>query len=495
LAGLAFAGERLLQSSTVRPLRHGLVLGIAFGVAANLGALRFVPGVVTRFTTLGWAAGDVGLALLALLQSLRWGAASFVHVGLRRLGVPGPWAFAIGVLAGTFVPAVFPWNPAGGVTPVPELIQLASWIGERGLTWLMALSAGFLGSAFTTREPGERREGKREGRPSLLPLAVAVALPALTYVQGHLAMAAVEATRATAPTARVALIQPSIAPTERWNPGRSPGVLAALTNATREAEQLGSELTIWPEAAYPYVVGHATRRCPIGPLAMLPFGVRGPVLTGLVTTNGEGNVSNSAVVCQRNGTLSPPQDKIHLLMFGETIPWLDQIEWVRSKFTRGIGLVAGHEVVLQNVGPLRAAVLNCFEDTLPGAGRESMAARPNLLVNVTNDGWFAGSVESELHLRLAVLRAVESRRDLVRAVNLGMTSWVDAAGLVRERRDGSAPAVLMAEPALLETPPTPFDRFGDAPLLIFLALTAITLASRASRASRRVTPEPTAADP
>jgi apolipoprotein N-acyltransferase len=120
-------------------------------------------------------------------------------------------------------------------------------------------------------------------------------------------------------------------------------------------------------------------------------------------------------------------------------------------------------------------VLNCFEDTLPAAGRETFDGQsPNLLVNVTNDAWFFGSDESELHLRLAAMRGVELRRDLVRAVNRGPTSWVDAAGRVRARYDLKIPGVLMAEPSLLETSPTPFARFGEWPLVtLFTALIAL----------------------
>ena len=157
---------------------------------------------------------------------------------------------------------------------------------------------------------------------------------------------------------------------------------------------------------------------------------------------------------------------------------------MRQKFTRGIGLVAGTDIVLQRAGRIRASVLNCFEDTLPDAGRDAMAPRPNLLVNVTNDAWFQGSAESELHLRLAVLRAVESRRDLVRAVNGGLTSWVDAAGVVRDRADPRAPSVTIASVALLEGPPTPFDRFGDVPLGLLLGLGSLAFARRSGRPGR-----------
>jgi apolipoprotein N-acyltransferase len=342
------------------------------------------------------------------------------------------------------------------------MVQLAEGIGERGVTFLMALSAGLLAggvAALRAKRP----------RLAVLKLVSAALLPLLMFLEGRARILGMEAKRREAPVAHVALIQPSVDAHDRWNGALSGTILDKLTRATAHAEHSGAELTVWPEAAYPYLVGHLTRRCPVGSLAMLPYGVRGPVLAGLVMTGANGDVLNSAAVCQTDGTLSKPQDKMRLLWFGETIPWLDRIPWVRARFTRGVGLVAGEEVVLQRAGKVRAAVLNCFEDTLPDAGREAMAARPNLLVNMTNDAWFAGSAESELHLRLAVLRAVESRRDLVRAVNEGVTSWVDAAGVVRARTEGPLRNVLMADAALLETSETPFDRFGDWPLAALLA--------------------------
>ena len=465
MAGLAFlVGEE-------RAARPGW-LGVWFGVGANVVALRFVPSVVATFTTFSVGTGVVALLLLSLEQSLRWAVAAWASARLTRLGVPLGLAFGAGVFAGTFVPAVFPWTAAGGVTPVPAMVQLAEVIGERGVTFVMALSAGLLADAALACR-------LRRWRPAAWRALASAAIPLGTYALGRVRIDEVLAERAAAPTATVALVDPATDPHDRWIPEEAPRILARLAGATELAERRDrAELTVWPEAAYPYPVAHESRRCPIGPFAMLPFGVRGPVLTGLVTTGNGGDLHNSAAVCLTNGALSEPQDKLHLLWFGETIPWLDRLPWVRAKFTRGIGLVAGDRVVVQRAGTVRASVLNCFEDTLPGAGREAMEPRPNLLVNVTNDGWFAGSTESELHMRLAALRAIESRRDLVRAVNEGVTGWIDAAGIVRARVSGKGPHAVVTEPALLEAGPTLFDRFGDWPLA---ALLMATVAVRSRR--------------
>ena len=210
------------------------------------------------------------------------------------------------------------------------------------------------------------------------------------------------------------------------------------------------------------------RLAPIGPQAILQAGVRGPVLAGLFMQAGHGESYNSAAIVTGAGRLTESYDKRHLLWFGETVPLADQIPWIRKTFARGTGLAPGERSVALVSGPVRAAVLNCFEDTLPAAGREAAQVTPNLLVNVTNDAWFAGTAESELHLRLAVLRSVELRRDMVRAVNLGVTSWVDAAGRVRARYDIAPGGTLLTEPALVDGGPTIYAQAGDAPWLLLL---------------------------
>jgi apolipoprotein N-acyltransferase len=460
----------------------GGLRGALFGFAANLVVFRFVPTVVTSFTSLPWIVALLALALLAAAQGLRWWLAAVVRGELVRRGVPSWAAFAIGVYAGSFFPMIFPWNPAGGATPWPATVQLAEIVGERGVSALMALTAGLLAHALP--RPGERSSPARAIRLA----GAAAAIVLLTLAHGAWRIGAIESERASAKTAKIALVQPSIGASERWERARAEAILAKLTALTKSAESNGAAapvLTIWPEAAYPYVLQHGSRRAPVGGWAVLQEGVRGPVLTGAVTTEGATSDSyNSALIVSGDGSMSAPYDKLHLLWFGESVPLADEIPWLRRTFARGVGLSAGEGPVLLSAGPVRASVLNCFEDTLPVAGREAMTVAPNLLVNLTNDAWFAGSDESELHLRMAAMRSVETRRDLVRAVNYGPTSWVDATGRVRARRPGAFAGVLMVEPALLELPPTFFTRFGEWPTALALTLASAAMIRRARAGAR-----------
>jgi len=462
-------------ASRARVALTGARRGLAFGVGANLVALRFIPAVVARFTPLPCMVGALGLVLLAAFEGLRWMVTGVACETLVRARIPRPLAFAAGVYAGTFLPTMMPWTVAGGASPWPAMVQLADVVGERGVAAMMALAAGLLAASLAVR----RRETRRRG---LLALGAALLLVTGQLAFGMARMAGVDRARADAPHVSVALVQPSIEASTRWEETRAPGILAKLTSLTQLGEARGAELVVWPEAAYPYPLPHGSRREPEPPRAIVDGAVHGPVLTGLLMTGAlDGAAYNSAVVATRGGALSDSYDKRHLLWFGETVPLADRLPWMRQVFARGLGLAAGDSSVALVAGRVRAAVLVCYEDMLPEAGREAMETSPNLLVNVTNDAWFAGSSESELHLRVATLRAVESRRDFVRAVNFGPASWVDAAGRVRDRAAPDVPGVLSVEPALLDSPPTLYTRFGDAPLALLLLALANIVVWRAAR--------------
>ncbi|WP_437743533.1 apolipoprotein N-acyltransferase [Sorangium sp. So ce302] len=512
IVGLALLAAAVHDAPTIwRAFGRGAVWGTAAGVVG----LRFVPEVIQRFTPLGSAASYLALVLLAAAQSLVWAICGGITSALiRRLRAPLELAFATGVFAAVAIPTVFGWTPAGLMSPWPALVQLADLIGERGVSVLFAVGAALLaraGLAASGRAPGGRpleRAPAQEPRPTRLRLSRPILYPALSSValfgllaaHGALRMAAVERASAGLPTARVALVNQAVGPHERWQAKNHPRILRTLHDLTREAEAGGAELTLWPEAAYPYPLSHSARQAPRGGRAILGPGIRGPILAGLITqappvkaADGveERNSYNSATLVLPDGSMQPTQDKLQLLWFGETVPGGAYLPWLRRIFQKSGGLVPGAEPRALSLprehGPaLRIGVLNCYEDTLTGVGRRITGAlAPNLLVNITNDAWFTGSAEPELHARLAVMRAIELRRDLVRAVNLGVVSWIDARGVVRSRDESAAPGVTFATPSVRDTPLTLYTRLGDAPMALLLAFASVACALRARRSTAK----------
>jgi apolipoprotein N-acyltransferase len=473
------------QETTVR---GGLLRGFVFGFTTNLLALRFVPEVVHRFTNLPAVAGWTALVLLSAGQAVPWaiGGAVAVFVGRVRARAVRPLDVAIGVYSATFVPAIFPWTPAGGLARWTVLIQTSELVGERGTSFVLALACALAAE-------GLRIVASQASSPPRRPaghfFALSVGLFALVASYGALRMRSIGRARDVAPHARVALLQPDFDATSRWEDNQGAMMMDRLSMLTKRAEAEGAELTVWPESAYPYTLAHGVTFSPTGMRAVLQQGVRGPVLTGIYLSRGGGVGTNSAVLVTRPGDISPSYDKRHLLWFGETIPLGDTFPVLRRIFARGAGLDSGQDSVAFRTGRIVAAVLNCYEDTLPVAGREAMEVHPNLLVNITNDAWFSGSAEGELHLRLAILRAVETRRDLARAVNRGPTSWVDATGRVRSEVSEHGPSSLVADVALLATPLTLYARAGDLPFAL-LVLGSLVLPRLRRAAQFWLSPDP-----
>ncbi|MEP7120042.1 MAG: apolipoprotein N-acyltransferase [Byssovorax sp.] len=483
--------------------------GAAWGTAAGIVGLRFVPAVIQRFTPLGVFAAYLALVLLAAAQSLIWAIAAGVTALLRRHArAPFELAFAIGVFVAVSLPTVFAWTPAGLVSPWPMFVQLADLVGERGVSAIFAVGAALICRSVlalrgATPEPsdppalpGPLRFGPAARRPAL----AAVGLFALLAIHGALRMRSITADTAALPTARIGLVDQAVPPLERWDPKNSAPILRSLRELTRKLENDGVELTIWPEAAYPYTLDHDARFVPrAGPMTILGGRVRGPLLIGLITrekpmitSSGavEYNSYNSATLITPDGAMQAPYDKLQLLWFGEMVPLGAELPWLRHLFQKSGGLIPGSEpralTLERDEGPsLRMGVLNCYEDTLSGVGRRvAVELAPNLIVNVTNDAWFQGTAEPELHARLAAMRAVELRRDLVRAVNLGVASWIDAAGVVRARYAGEEASTLQARPAIRNGSLTAYARLGDAPLRVSFGIAAVFFALRARRAKK-----------
>jgi apolipoprotein N-acyltransferase len=162
---------------------------------------------------------------------------------------------------------------------------------------------------------------------------------------------------------------------------------------------------------------------------------------------------NSAAFATPDKGLGDRYDKIHRVPFGEYIPLRDTIPFLHklTPFGDTFGIAAGTHVHVFQYKDWKMMPLICFEDTVPHLVR-SMAATAaaekgpvDILVNLTNDGWFHGSSELDQHLITAQFRCIENRMPMVRAVNTGISAFIDGNGAVRE------PEVIRDLDALMKT--------------------------------------------
>jgi apolipoprotein N-acyltransferase len=474
---LAFVAAVLLAASlNGAPPRQAALRGLAFGVATNLVAMSFVPTTITRFTSLHVAVAMLGWILLSCAQGLSFAIGGWLSATLQGARVPLALSFAIGIGVAMFVPALFPWTIVAPFARAPVFLQVAELVGERGAAVILAIATALFAEGLL----GARRR-----------FYASAAVMAALLLYGVLRMATLQGSLAAAPRRTIALVQQAIPPVERWRPELAPAITTKLWSLTRVAEQQGADLTIWPESAYPYVVAHEHGRDG-GAFPIRGPGIEHEILTGVLThaspppdaEPGSHWNFNAATIAYRDGTLAPAAAKIELLAFGEVVPLGDRFPVLRRTFSRGGGLVAGATPRLlrtESQPEVRAGILNCYEDTLPSVARRTSAIAPNLLVNVTNDAWFGATAEPELHMLEAITRTIEARRDLVRAVNTGVTAHIDATGRVVARAEREIATVLLVRPALLDTAPTLYVRVGDAAWIVPLVALAAGLALLARR--------------
>ncbi|RMG40903.1 MAG: apolipoprotein N-acyltransferase [Planctomycetota bacterium] len=151
---------------------------------------------------------------------------------------------------------------------------------------------------------------------------------------------------------------------------------------------------------------------------------------------------NSAVFVTPQGGIVGAYDKIHRVIFGEYVPLKDALPFLQalSPFPPDWGLEAGAapKAFASKAEEARWIPIICFEDTVPHLVRRylsdvaEVSGDRRCLVNLTNDGWFAGSSEQEQHLVTAAFRCVENRVPMIRAVNTGISAIIDGDGVVRE---------------------------------------------------------------
>jgi apolipoprotein N-acyltransferase len=472
-------------------------IGEAFLVEANfIWALPFAVTLLPAGLALFFAAATAATALVTP------GSRSWPRIAALALAISAAEWLRGHILTG------LPWNILGYALTAPDtMMQSASVLGIYGLTLLTVLV--FAAPAVLWTDAGSTTH-----RISGLALAGVSVLAILAHGSITLRRTAPE----MVPGVRLRLVQPSILQTEKWLPENQRRIfLDHLDLSGRKPDGTpdglaGINLVVWPEAAMPFQPLKSPEALEmIGQL--LPSGtflISGGLRTEDVPATGPGSdegpsrkafnslmafgtVGGTAggTVGDRKGELVALYDKIHLVPFGEYLPFqkvlekigLRQLTRMRGGFTANTALRAPFTVPgLPVFGPLI-----CYEAIFPAEVRPA-GPRPAALLNVTNDGWFGNTTGPRQHLHQTRVRAVEEGLPLIRAANNGISAVIDARGRIVARLDlnvrGSLDSALPVAAAA-----TWYSRFGDRTFftLWVLLATVLFVASRFGRSATRPT--------
>lgn len=425
--------------------RRAFLAGWLTGTVATLGAFYWIIGTVTRFTNLPLVAALLAYLLLAALAGVALGAAGALSTMARSvLGQPLALALAV-LVAERYAPSIFPWQFAAPLIYAPWFPQMADLVGVSGVSaFVVGTMAVFARTAWLRVFARRGNEGALAA-PARWHLVLAGVLFATAWGYGALASARAASAASSAPIVRVALVQPAIPATVRWNEQNHPHILAELQRLTEQAARHDPALIVWSEGAYPYPLAHRPAiDGEFGPPVFPRVGIPPIVVGALTRDEAQEQVYNAALLRHSDGSLSQPVAKQVLVPFGEYIPLVGGMAWVQRIFSLAGGISHGTEPeVLRTRSGLKLGVLNCFEDTMAilGAG----VADTDLLINITNDAWFGDGAGPWQHLMLAQWRAIETRRELLRAVNTGVTVRVDVLGRVAEHVPQSMPTALVVD--------------------------------------------------
>ena len=453
----------LIDATAGLPLRRALSVSFLAGWLFGLG--YFVAGLwwigeafLVQADTFLWLMPFAVLGLPAYLALYT----GFGCVLARLLWTDGPGrilAFAVALtLAETARGAWltgFPWNDFGYALATDlRFAQAASIVGVTGLC-LAALAC--LASPAALFSPG----GSPRTRP--LPLALAVLLLAALWAGGQWRLATTEV--ATVPDVRLRLMQPDLPQDQKFRYDARRTVMD-LYLATSESQGglKGVTHLFWPESAFPFFLERepeALARI----VAMLPPGtvlVTGAARYQPVPGRDRPDVFNSVRVIDSNGTIRGNADKVHLVPFGEYLPFQETLEAVGLEAltrVRGGFAAAPARRLLAIPGLPQAVPLICYEAIFPGevmpAPAEDAAEagpRPGFLLNLSNDAWFGLTPGPYQHFEQSRLRAIEQGLPLVRVTNNGISAVVDPLGRtsailplgVRGVLDDSLPQALAA---------------------------------------------------
>jgi apolipoprotein N-acyltransferase len=208
------------------------------------------------------------------------------------------------------------------------------------------------------------------------------------------------------------------------------------------------------------------------------------LLFGSVLVKGKkGNrylLANSAVLLDKAGKVTYTYDKIHLVPFGEYVP-LQKILFFINKLVVGIGDYVHGNHHLRAETPFGAfAPLICYEIIFPGLVRKFYSNGGDYMVNMTNDAWFGKTSGPYQHFSMAVFRAVENRKPVLRAANTGISGFIDSNGRIIAQT-GLFQKAILTEDIRTDSTVSFYAKYGDLFSYIWIVFSVILLANLVSR--------------
>jgi apolipoprotein N-acyltransferase len=376
----------------------------------------------------------------------------------------------------------FPWNAFGYALTTPlALAQCASVIGIWGLTFI----AVCIGAS-----PATLADDRSETHLPWLPLAIGIAVLAALGGWGVLRLQ--RTPTEFVDNVHLRIMQPNLQQDVKFNYAAREQVMEryiTLSQQTVSPQSSGATLLIWPESPFPFVLTHEPSALAqianvLSPNTVL---ITGAIRVDDASTRTNLRAYNSIYVIGSDGSILDVYDKVHLVPFGEYLPFQSFLEKLGLQaLTKQVGGFSSGErhrlITIPGAPP--ALPLICYEVIFPG---EEMLPeeRAGWIVNVTNDAWFGYSTGPFQHLEQSRVKAIEEGLPLVRAANTGISAVVDPVGrVIKSLALGSEGVLDSPLPRAIAVPL--YARFGDAPAFGIVALALLAVIRRRLNSDKKI---------
>ncbi len=467
-------------------------LGWCFGLVYFTLMLWWLVPTISRFGSMPLPASApvIGLLVcyLALFPAVWAAAAAWLLADRRRLASGLVLALAWGGLEwlrGVLLSG-FPWGTlAYALAPRPLLFQSVNLAGPYALSSVVVLVNILLWQILSRMGSIRSAPGGRESAKLLRDILLAVVVMGAVLAYGAASCRNTLSSDARYPALDAAAIQGSLPQDEKWEPGIQRHTvelyrkltLQAVSGLPPAAKKRGV-LVVWPETSLPFFyqtgrdLSRMVRETARDAGVALLFG------SPAFRAGGSGGRAyfNRAYLLDEHGNTVGSYDKMHLVPFGEYLPWGQLTAWARDLVPAAGDFSPGASAAPLVWHSVRVGVLICFESIFPELSRKSVALGANLLAVITNDSWFGDTGAPWQHAAMAAFRAVETRRWIVRAANTGVSEIISPTGRVVAKSSLFRQDIVQ-HTIRLRDDVTIYQRYGDAPFLLLAAASLCLLAA------------------
>ncbi len=417
---------------------NGFYLGLLTGFVHFVTLLYWLAGTMHTYGFLPLSLSVLFLLLLAVYLSSYIGGFAAAMAGCCESPaaalVMAPVLWVGAEYLRSFLFSGFPWGLIGySQYKHLHLIQISDIFGIHGISFLVvfANSVVFFGLARGFRY---RWRGKRIGNALVgvsIPVLAAVIILTLIYGKGRLT--SVDRMIETADAVKVAVVQGNIPQPEKWDEQFQEDTVEKYLSMSRKAAHAGPDLVVWPETAAPFYFEYdeaMTER-----VLKAVDGMESAFLIGapaVALQAEEVFYYNSAYLAGPDGNILGRYDKVHLVPFGEYVPLKKWLPFIHKMVVQVGEFQTGEPGTTLKWERADMGVAICYEIIFPRLCAAMVYNHAGLLVNITNDAWFGNTSAPYQHFSMAVFRAVENRRSLVRAANTGISGFIDPAGRILE---------------------------------------------------------------